>query len=164
MKVAINDILEGAEKLINQILINESAAQGHYLTGALDASLSADIIKNGKTDTLEGTAAYYSQFVNNGFPAESASMKQFPFVVNYWKLRGLSDNEAKRAAAATIRIWMKQGGMPTAASARFSQTGSRTNMIQNAFIGSKTEIDQYMKSALDFAVNEKFHETKSETI
>lgn len=162
--IDITQIYEGAENFINQLLRKESSAQGHFLTGALEASLDAKISKQGKADIMDGIAAYYTQYVDQGFPAESASMKQFPFMVRYFQARGLDEKEAKNAAAATIKVWMKQGGMPTQASKRFSETGSRTNMISNAMVGADAQINEYFSNAFDFAFDEKYHETKSETI
>lgn len=161
--ITIREIYNGAENLINQIIRKESAAQGHYLTGGLENSLTAEFDREGTADVMQGVAVYYAQFVNDGVPASSTSMKQFPFLVKYFQLRGLGEKEAKGAAAATIKVWQKQG-MPTQASKRFSQTGSRVQMFQNAFVGNAVKIDDYMSASLDFGVSEKFQETKSETI
>jgi hypothetical protein len=73
----------------------------------------------------------------------------------------LDDKQAAGAAAATIKKW-QQEGMSTQASKRFSSTGARQNMVESTF--AKSEIDEYMNSALDYGVDEKYHETKSETI
>ena len=112
---------------------------------------------------MEGFAVYYAQFVNDGVPAESASYKQVPFLINYFKLKGLAEKEATAAAFATVKTWMKEG-MPTQASKRFSKTGSRVNMIESAFTGAEHRIDEYMGQSFDFAVEEVFQKTKSETI
>lgn len=160
----IQDIYIGAERLINLILREEIIAQGHHLTGALEDSLKSDIFKEGKTEVMEGVALYYSQFVEHGFPAASASMKQWPFVYRYFLQRGFSDQDAKRVAAATIRKWMSQTGMPTLGSKAYSQTGSRTNYVENAMIGAEPKIDEYMTNSLDFVVEERFQLEKSETI
>jgi hypothetical protein len=153
----LKTIYSGAEKLINQLIRKESTAQGHYLTGALEDSLTSKVVKN----DLQGFAIYYTKFVDEGVPAESASMKQFPFMVRYFQKRGLEEKEAKAAAAATIHKWMKEG-MSTQASKRFSKTGARQNMIEAAF--TSPSIDQYMSETFDFAVEEKYLKEKSETI
>jgi hypothetical protein len=165
----IPDIYEGAERLINDILRKEIIAQGHHLTGAMEESLSAETSTKGNTEIMEGFAAFYSQFVNDGFPAQSASFKQYPFLLEYFIKRGYpvfstSGNiTAGQLAAATIHKWMKEG-MPTQASKRFSETGSRTNMIENAFAGNSDKIDEYIGNGLDFMVEEEFQLEKSETI
>lgn len=165
----VADIYKGAVPLINEVIRKEMIAQGHHLTGAMEDSLEAEFSKQGNADIMEGFAAYYSQFVNDGFSAKSASMKQFPFLVEYFIQRGYPAYSssggltASSLAAMTIHKWMKEG-MPTQSSKRFSETGSRTNMIENAFIGAQAEIDEYIGNGLDFVVDEAFHEEKSETI
>lgn len=159
----IADIYRASEHLINEILKKEIVAQGHHLTGALEDSLQADVSKKGSADLMEGFANYYAQFVNDGFPAASATFKQVPFLIEYFKQRGLGEKEATGAAFATVKKWMNEG-MPTQASKRFSQTGSRTNMIESAFLGAEVRIDEVLTNGFDFVVEEKFQKEKSETI
>lgn len=165
----IADIYHGAERLINEIIRREMIAQGHHLTGAMEDSLQAEIFKKAKADIMEGLAVYYSQFVNDGFPAKSASFKQYPFLLEYFIKRGFPVHSssgtvtASELAAATIHKWMKEG-MPTQASKRFSQTGSRTNMIENAIEGHSAEIDEYIGNGIDFIVEEDFQKEKSEIV
>lgn len=165
----IADIYKGAVVLINQELRKEMVAQGHHLTGAMEDSLDSEISKQAKADILEGFAVYYAKFVNDGFPAKSASMKQFPFLLEYFIKRGFpvassaGTTTAGQMAAMTIKKWMREG-MPTQSSKAFSSTGSRTNMIENAFVGSQNKIDGYMTDSFDFLVEERFQKEKSETI
>lgn len=161
--MTIKDIYAGAERLINDFLRKESQLQGHTLSGKMEDSFTSKSSKKGKTDTMEGFAVYYTKFVNDGVPASSASMKQFPFVVRFWQQRGLSEKEAKGAAAATIHKWMKEG-MSTKASARFSKTGARQEFISNSFVGGSVKLDEYMSHSLDFAIDEHYRKEKSETI
>lgn len=155
----LKEIYQGAERLITQLIRQEMRAQGHTLTGAMEDSVEGRQTK----DTLEGFAISYTKFVEHGVPASSASMKQFPFVVRYFQKRGLSEKEAKGAAAATIRKWMKEG-MSTQASKRFSKTGARQHAIEAAFVGHNAEIDEYMGNSFDFSIEEKYRKEKSETI
>lgn len=161
--MTIEEIYSGAERFIKQIITKESDDQGHYLTGAMTDSIHGDTGKKGKADLLEGFAVEYTRYVNDGVPAESASMKQFPFVKEYFLKRGLGDVEAGAAAAATIRKWMKEG-MSTQASKRFSSTGGRQHFVESAFTGNEHKIDDYMSSAFDYAVDEAYRKEKSETI
>lgn len=162
--MTIEQLYEGAERLINEFLRKEIQDQGHHLTGALESSLESATSSEGKAKLMEGFAANYMRFVNDGFPASSASMKQWPFIRDYFIKRGLSEKEAGAAAAATIKKWMSEGGMPTQASKRFSSTGSRTHLVENAFVGNKAKIDQYMSAGFDFVVDELYRKEKSETI
>lgn len=159
----IADIYNGAESFINSIIRKEMIAQGHHLSGDMEDSLDSDVFKKGKVEIMEGFAVYYTKFVNEGVPAASASFKQVPFLIAYFKQRGLSETEATGAAFATVKTWMKEG-MPTQASKRFSETGSRKNMIENAFVGAESKIDEYIGNGLDFVVEERFQKEKSETI
>lgn len=165
----VEDVYKTALPLINEVLRKEMVAQGHHLTGAMEDSLDAVTSKKGKEEIMDGYAVLYTKFVNDGFPAASASMKQFPFLVDYFTKRGYpvfsssGGITAGALAAATIHKWMKEG-MPTQASKRFSGTGSRTNMIKNAFAGVESKIDEVMENGLDFIVEEAFQEEKSETI
>jgi hypothetical protein len=160
---SIADIYQGAEAFINELLRKEMVAQGHHLTGAMEESLKAKIGKKGKAQLMEGFSVYYTQFVDEGFPAASASFKQVPFLIEYFKKRGLAEKEATAAAFATVKVWMRDG-MPTQASKRFSSTGSRTNMIESAFVGSENKIDEYMTNGFDFIVEEEFQQEKSGVI
>lgn len=159
----IKDIYAGAENLINQFLKKESFSQGHFLTGKLEESLRATFSRAGKADVLEGFAVYYAQYVDQGVPPESASFKQVPFLIEYFKKRGYGEKEATAFAFATVKKWMKEG-MSTQASKRFSSTGSRQNFIENSFVGNDARLNDYMENTFDFAVEEQFQKEKSETI
>lgn len=166
----IADIYKAALPLINQELRKEMVAQGHHLTGDMEDSLDANISKEGKADVMQGVAVLYTKFVNEGFPPEKASFKQFPFLLEYFIKRGYpvastspGTLTAPALAAMTIRKWMKEG-MPTQASKRFSSTGSRTNMIENAFVRAENKIDEVITNGIDFLVEERFQKEKSETI
>lgn len=159
----IADIYKQASGLIEGIIRHEIVVQGHHLTGALERSIDHNISAKKNTDILEGFAVYYSHFVEEGVPAVSASFKQFPFVVAYFIQRGLEEKEAKAAAAATIKIWMKQG-MSTQASKRFSDSGSRQHAIESAFVGNEEKVDDFITRGLDKVVEERFQLEKSETI
>jgi hypothetical protein len=161
--IDIKTIYAGAEALITQILRKESSAQGHYLTGAMEDSFEGVSSKEGQADVLNGFAVAYTQYVNEGVPAKSASFKQAPFLIRYFQQRGLPEKEATAAAFATIKVWMKEG-MSTQASKRFSQTGSRQHFVENAITGNEDKIDEYMLNSFDFAIDEAYHKEKSETL
>lgn len=164
----IDDIYRGAERLINEFIRKEMVAQGHHLTGAMEESVESNTFKQKKAEVMEGVAVYYTQFVNDGFPPQSASFKQVPFLIEYFIKRGYpvkstTGVDATSLAFATVAKWMKEG-MPTQASKRFSSTGSRTNMIENAFVANEAKLDSYMSSGFDFLVDEHYRKEKSETV
>lgn len=160
---SIEAIYRGGQRIIEKAIREESRAQGHYLTGAMEQSLDASNKREGDTDVLEGTAINYTKYVNEGVRAESASFKQMPFLIEYFKKRGLPEKEAVGAAAATIRVWQREG-MPTAASSRFSKNRKRKQMIEDAIKHIERSLDSYMSKSFDDAVNQQFLKEKSETI
>ena len=163
MSKPIADIFTLASEFINNLLRAELVAQGHHLTGALEASINAVTSARGSTDTLEGFSLYYAQFVNKGFPASSATFKQVPFLVRYFQERGLDPKEAVSAAFATVKTWMVQG-MPTSASRVFSETGKRTDFIEETFTKHAAEIDEFILRKVDDYIEQLFQQEKSETI
>jgi hypothetical protein len=156
-------ILKRGAEILEEAIRKEARDQGHFLTGAFESSLSIAIVDDGNKSAIQGEALYYHRYLENGFPAARASMKQFPFLVRYWQLRGLSITQAKRAAAATIRKWMKEG-MPTANSGQYSKTGSRTDQVTTAYGKVEKRIDAVIMQAFDSGHRIAFGKTKNETI
>jgi len=86
-----------------------------------------------------------------------------PGLIKYFSLRGYNAEEAKRIAALTIKKWFNEG-MSTQASKKYSKTGSRHHFIEAAFVGNDSNIDSYMLSNFDHAVEEEYLKTKSEIV
>lgn len=160
--MTIEDIHSGLANLINQYIKQEHSAQGHYLTGSLEGSLENKLIKFAKSDILAGFAIYYAKVIEEGLEPDRVSFKMLPGLTKYFILRGYGPQEAKRIAGATINKW-KTEGLSTQASKRFSKTGSRHHFVEATFIGKSVEMDNYMGSNFDFAVDEQYNKTKSET-
>jgi hypothetical protein len=142
---------------INKLIKKEHTDQGHYLTGTLENSLQIEILGN----TLTGLAISYAKIVNEGLSRDKISMKMLPKMEAYFRLRGLPDNEAKKAAFFTIQKW-GQEGMSTEASSRFSKTGERQHFIERALENPK--VDNLMFFNLDKAFDQEYSKTKSEII
>lgn len=159
----VDDIARLGADFINDLLRKELVAQGHHLTGTLEESIEAVVKTSGNTTTTEAFAAEYSKYVNKGFKATSATFKQTPFLVRYFQERGLDEKEAVSAAIATIKVWMKEG-MPTSASRVFSDTGKRTDFIEEVFTKHGKEIDAFIVGKFDDYVEQLFQQEKSETI
>lgn len=155
----LSKTLNKADSLIKRNLRKELKAQGHHLSGKLEESIHGIVTE----DTLQGFALHYEKYLNKGVPAKSVSFKQYPFVVNYFKARGYSEDDSKQYAAMTINKWMKEG-MPTNASIRFSSSGTRLDFISIVDKAINNEVNKIMTEGIDKIVNKKFHETKSETI
>lgn len=161
--MTFEELYKGAKNLINQLLIEEFRAQGHSLTGRTEESFDGIITDERGEAVMEGIMVDYAKYVKDGFGPESATMKQFPFLVEYFQKRGYETKEAKRFAAATIKKW-QQEGMSTQASKRFSKTGARQGFVESAFVGNEFKIDDYMSKSYDFMINEDYLKEKSETI
>lgn len=157
--MTVIELLTKVDPLISEAMKVELRAQGHYNTGALDHSIQGEI----EAGHLVGTANYYAAILHHGYGPERASMKQWPYVKRYFLTKGYDDAEAGRIAAMTIRAWQREG-MPTRGSYAYSETGQRKNFIAIVKKAISGKIDTFVSKGLDKIVNDKFHETKNETI
>ncbi len=157
------EILFVGRRIIEKAIQDEATAQGHYLTGNLERSLTAEVDEAQDHTTVTGEVAGYARILNDGFEARAASMRQFPFLVKYWMLRGLPENRAKWAAAATIRKWMRKG-MPTATSFVHLRTGQRKQMLDNAMKKTLPKADKAIIKGYGDELDRVFREVKNETI
>jgi hypothetical protein len=168
--MTIEDIMNGALPMINQFLKEEIIAQGHTLTGAYENSFEGSVKTDKDETVLTGDAIPYWKYVDFGFPKESASMRQYPFILAYFIQRGFpikgaqGEISAGQMAAATIRKWMRQKGMSTIESRAYSKTGARQHAIEDAFRVNNGRLDEYMGNSFDFAIEELFQKEKSERI
>lgn len=158
-----NELLQKVDVIIATQLVDELRAQGHYNTGALEESIEGKISTKKGAHVLEGSAAYYAMILHHGFGPEKASWKQFPFLVEYFRTKGFAEKEAKGIAAATIRTWMREG-MPSSGSYAYSSNGRRLEVIAIVKKAINGKVNFEVKKGLDQIINQKFHETKSETI
>lgn len=164
----MTEIYNAADRLITQLVRQEARAQGHTLTGDMEDSFGSSQVKTGTTYILEGEAISYTQYVNDGVPAKSASFKQAPFLIEYFIKRGFpvyssKGLDATKLAFMTINKWKKEG-MSTQASKRFSSTGARQNFVESAFVGNEEKINDFMLNSFDFSVDEVFNKQKDETL
>lgn len=124
-------ILVEGRKPITEAINEETIKQGHVLTGNILRAHNAEIDAKENETTLKAFVPTYSVIVDKGVKRERASFKQYPFMINYFLLRGYPLPEAKAFAAATINKWIKEG-MSTFASRRFSKTRERQHFIRIA--------------------------------
>lgn len=168
----INQILLIAANQISAALKKELRDQGHYLTGSLERSIVNREVITGDGYAVEGIANGYASILDTGTPAAkipynpgsgAKTSKYIQALFEYWKLRGLSEKEAMRAAFATA-MKQKREGMPTFASRRFAKNKVREHFIQIAEINLKNAIDKIVIPGIDEIVSKKFNETKSEIV
>jgi len=155
------EILNKTARLLNKALILELSDQGHTLTGALERSINSAyrVIEKSKETELTGYALEYAQSLESG----EGKLPTVAELFKYFKLRGLNDTEATRAAILTFRKQAKEG-MPTEGSKRFSKTGERKHFITRAWNSNERKVDSLIDAGMDSIFNEQFNKQKSETI
>jgi len=165
-------ILREADTVIKKAFGQELREQGHYLTGGLERSINGEISEVGNVAQLEGTAANYSVFLDAGVTPEKVPFKQgsgaghskyIDGLITYFKLRGLSDKEAERAAFATAKV-QKNEGMPTKGSYAYSKNNERKLFIERTENKVGTEVNSIVSDGLDEMFDAIFSKQKSETI
>lgn len=166
------EVMKGGAKIMDDGIREESRAQGHYLTGAMENSLSHIAGRLGPFRILTGTAVEYTRFVNNGVAAGRIPFKQgsgagksayIEGLRQFFILKGLSDKEALSAAFATAKTHQKEG-MPSRRSYAHSSTGQRTGMIEAAMTKKEQQLDAYMSDGFDNLIEQQFQKSKSETV
>ena len=140
---------------------NEWKLQGHNLTGAAIKNMETVIRMETKKIIIEGFVPDYMAINNSGVTAAkipytpnsgAKTSKYISGLIEYVKKRmGKSDKEAKGIAFA-IASKHKQEGMPTKASARFSQTGRRTGFIEIALEKKEAEMANLINRAITYSV------------
>jgi hypothetical protein len=173
MSKTSRDILFKGRKIIDDAIKAESRNQGHYLTGGLERSLTADVTESRNQTIVDGFAVFYAGILNDGVPADripfggtstgAKTSKYIQGLFMFWKLRGLSEKEALRAAFATAKKHSKEG-MPTKASSRFSKTGERKQLLTRAINKVSKRVDTVIMKDFTNEIDKTFHKTKSETI
>ena len=154
-------------------LRREFADQGHHLTGSLEQSIHGEAFFEGDASTLRGTMLYFGAILNFGVTAARIpfnpgsgykTSKYITGLINYWKLRGITDEkEAKSAAFATAAkqkgLHGKQGeGMPTSGSYSYSKNGRRKEWIDVVSAAVDEEIDNDIGNGIDRIMERKFQE------
>lgn len=128
-------ILFQIDQTIIDDIRHELALQGHYLTGALEASIKERLIHEGGAIILSAEALGYIETLENYTRPEDIkiSEQEFEGLKRWVVLRGLgSTREAEGIAKAIIRKWKKEG-RPTVASLQYSKTGDRTYAVNETF-------------------------------
>lgn len=158
----IKPILENVMQLMQGRFRASLKAQGHVNKGNLSDSIAYTVEVSGDIGIGKMELADYGIYVNVGV---SASRVNYPIqvMIDWWQDRGLSEREATRAAWAT-RAVHKREGIPTRASARFSETGDRLGFVEAAVEQSLEEIgaliEQQYGSLIELNFSEFFNRDK----
>lgn len=146
MSALLNVLSGDVQVMIKQAMTNELAAQGHFLSGNLQRSLQHNVTQIPGGLRLTITGAGYAQYLDKGF--KRASWKQVPFLMQYFRQRGLEEKIAKKAAFATVYTWMHRGGMPTRGSYRYAPNRRRLNFIDKALEEINEEVERKITQAV----------------
>jgi hypothetical protein len=144
-----------ARKVID-LIADEWIKQGHDLTGAFREKMGYEVERTMDTiriNIYDNTANSYGAILNKGVTADripfspgsgAKTSKYIQGLVRYAKLRMGVDDKAALSIAFAIAYKHKAEGMPTAASSRFSQTGKRTQFVEDA----TKEIDEVVRELM----------------
>lgn len=144
--------MEEALKVISSIIISELHAQGHYLTGKLEASIETRQFE--QADKLIGQILMesYGVILDRGVSAGrvpyqrgsgAKKSKYIDALFGYVKLRrpSMSDKQALSFAFAIANA-AKKTGHPLPGSYAFSQNNRRKNWAEHIIPGNEARIEQ----------------------
>jgi hypothetical protein len=147
------EFLKKIGKRINELLVEEWALQGHKMPSSkFEGEMETRIEKEGDTYILQGLSVYYARFINQGV---SSSQIKSPYAPP--RIKGLTKYVLSRmgiggsqgvAIAYAIATKHKQEGMPTKDSYQYSDTGKRTEFIEDTFKKAEREIDEVFEQEL----------------
>lgn len=166
--MTIEQTIQNLLEEIREELRGEYQQQGHKLTGKLIGELRIEVTTGISGTTGRIYAVPYARYLETGvapsripFSPGSAkrTSKYIDALIDYWKKRGRTPAEAKRAAFATANK-QKREGMPTRSSFRFSRNGRRTGAIRT--VRKKTE--QRVITVIQDELTEELKVTISEGI
>lgn len=144
---SLREILEGGHRIVKSELITQLHEQGHSLTGALEASITA----KAKGELIDASAFSYLHKLNEGVRPEDIKVnaQALAEMTRYVELRmGYRGKKASQVAYLILRK-QKQEGMPTSGSYAYSRTGERLNSLDNSFENRDAELTEYMVSSTE---------------
>jgi hypothetical protein len=147
-------------------LKKELRAQGHYLTGALEASIHSKQTATGNKSVIEMDALDYADDLFEGVPPEHIDQTDPNYIkglTEYAKKRfGYSGKKAEKAAVAIARKHAKEG-MPTKNSYQYSSTGERLFANVEAYNKNEAEYANFLESEvsseIDLFIDKTFDQT-----
>ena len=160
------DIFEPANQSIVEDIKTELRLQGHYLTGALEASIMPQEVNENGGVTLTASSLGYLEDLETGVPASQidSSVSRLDAMTRYVELRfGYSGSKAVSVAWAIIKKQQKEG-MPTRGSYAFSQTGFRTEAVEQTFDKNQDKYVGEIDNAAFDNLDTIFNQIKSGTI
>lgn len=160
------NIFNPANKVIAEDIKTELRLQGHYLTGALEASLHEKEIHENGGITLTAQALEYIEDLEKGIPGFRIGLddKSISEMTRYVQLRlGYQGKKAIKVAIAILKKQQKEGN-PTKGSYAFTQTGFRTEAVSDTFDKHQAKYIAMIDEPAIGSLDNIFHEIKSGTI
>jgi hypothetical protein len=157
--------ISNLEDHLGKDLKKELREQGHYLTGALEDSVTSQHSQGARGQVLEVFAEGYIDPLNDGVPANkipydsskttgAEHSKYIEGLTNFAKLRfGLDGKEALGAAFAIAKKHEKEG-MPTKGSYAFSNNGKRTESIDRTLSENEIQYDQIIEKGISDEIDQ----------
>jgi hypothetical protein len=159
-------IFEPANRAIIEDIKKELRDQGHYLTGALEASLQErEVAENGGV-TLTAEALAYIEDLEKGLAPNQIdfSAAGIQKMTRYVELRmGYSGKYAVKVAIRILKKQLKEGN-PTKNSYQYSKTGFRTEAVRDVFDSKSNRYIGMIDDAAIGSLDQSFHTIKSGTI
>ena len=151
-------------EIVNDIR-KELRLQGHYLTGALEASLIEHEISENGGVTLTAEALGYLEDLEKGIPADQINIAaKMDEMVRYVNLRmGYFGKKAQQVAYLILRK-QRQEGNPTSGSYAFSQNGFRTEAVEKTFDQNQPKYIDMIDVAAIGSMDDSFTQIKSGTV
>jgi hypothetical protein len=159
-------IFEPANRAIIEDLKRELRAQGHYLTGALEASLKTHEVNENGGVVLTAEALGYLQTLEDGIPASQIGFdaKSIAEMTRYVELRmGYKGKYAIKVALLILKKQSKDGN-PTKGSYAYTKTGFRTEAVKDSFETNQPRYLNLLDMAAIGSLDQSFNTIKSGTI
>ena len=148
--------VERLEQVLREALMNEWEAQGHYMTGKVVNDLDIVVKQEANRIIISGFTYPYGMIQAAGVPAnkipfggtaprgqgKGGTSLYIEALQRYAKNRmNIQDDKKSLSVAFAIAKTHKKEGMPTTGSYSFSQTGKRTQWIEDAFRSDEENIN-----------------------
>lgn len=153
--------LKYLDKTLEQDLKTELRLQGHYLTGELERSINSDLVEDGNGVTLEVVAADYINQLETGLTPDEIFFGEAytSGILRYVQLRfKVAGQEAIEIAGKIIAMHAREG-MPTLASYKYSETGNRTEVLEDTYNTHEDQYDQIVEDSLGYELDELIDQT-----
>lgn len=160
--------IEGLKKLLHDALMDEWKRQGHHMTGKVVEEIDYVVEQDFAGVSIVGMMYAYGGYMNEGVAASSipfnpgsgaGKSKYISALIGYVQKRmAVNDLRTAKSVAFAIAHTHKKQGMPSMASSRFSQTGKRTEWVNDALGKNLDVIGGYIRQFYGRYMRNEFQE------